>query len=123
VIDRWVGGGNVTGSHTQTLTAGTHTIIMEMYEGSGGAKAFLTTIAGDFDNPSYGGTYMPNNGDWRLKTHDLSAYAGFPSVGLRFRLDRQNVSENCCGYRNASTQSPYNWYESWWVVDITIVDP
>lgn len=44
---------------------------------------------GSFDSPSYSGRHMPgeNDGDWRLRRHDLSNYAGL-EIMLRFRFDR-----------------------------------
>jgi len=120
VIDRWEYGGNVTGSTTEVLPAGTHTIVFEMFEGGGGAKARLDMIAGDFDNPSYNNDWMPDQGPWRLKIHDLSSYAGFPEVGLRFRLDRQN-GNNIDGRNQPSGQ--YEYRVSWWLTDITVTDP
>lgn len=122
VISAWYDSGNATGTYTTTLAAGTHTIIMEMYENGGGAKASLNTVAGSFDNPNISGTWLDDDGAWRLRTHDLSGYAGFPALGLRFRLDRTGVSPSS-NYENQTTQSDYNYFESWWITDITVVDP
>jgi hypothetical protein len=66
---------------------------------------------GAFDDPFYGGSYMPTNGDWRQKQHDLSTFAG-DQIGLRFRLDRTGTD---------STYIPGN--DGWWFVDIRILDP
>lgn len=120
VIDRWVNGGNVVGETTELLPAGTHTIVMEMYEGGGGAKARLDLFAGGFDPPTYNWDWMPHQGDWRFVQHDLSSYAGFPEVGLRFRLDRQN-GNNIDGQNQPGGQ--YEYHVSWWLTDITVVDP
>lgn len=76
------------------------------------------------DDPFYGGTYTPDDGDWRRKTHNLSSFAGptSPPVGLRFRLDRtgtDDIDVSC----NCSNGGSTNWYVSWWIVDIQILEP
>lgn len=108
VINNWRSG-NRDSSGEHFFLPGTYTIQIDHFEGTGRARVELyETRAGGFDQGDYGGTYMPNNGDWRLKSHDLSAYAGLNSVGLRFRLDRTTTNDNRDG---------------WWVVDILVTDP
>lgn len=128
LISDWEDGGSNFKQGTRIIPAGTHEVVMDFYENTGGQRLQLDVLVGDYDNPNYGGTYMPNNGDWREKVHSLEYYAGYeadgdpkPPIGLRFRLDRLGESETG-NYQQRTNQSPTNWMESWWVTDITIVD-
>jgi hypothetical protein len=127
IINDWRSGNRTTTTRSRTLGPGTYTIQVDQYEGSGGARIELETWVDGFDGPSYNGTYMPNNGDWRERIHDLTDYAGaaqFNNVALRFRLDR--VNERIASEGNdfqRTNQSPVNWMEGWWIVDILITDP
>lgn len=130
LISDWENGGNNYKEVTRTIPPGNHEIVMDYYEQTGGSKLELRVLAGDFDNPSFGGTYMPDNGDWREKVHTLDLYAGYeldgdpkPPIGLRFRLDRLGESETG-NYQQARNQSSpnVNWMESWWITDISVVD-
>lgn len=121
LMDDWENQGVDTNSVTRTLPPGTHTIQMDYFENTGNAFANLEITTGDFgifNDPNYNGTHMPTNGDWQLKSHDLKNYAGQTAVGMRFRLD--NLSRNDTDRTN---QGNPNWLVSWWIVDITVVDP
>jgi len=128
---RWSNGGGNYSEVTRTIPAGTHELIVDFYENTGGNYVKLELLAGSYDQPIYSGTYMPDDGpDWREKTHWLGEFAGYeisgnpkPPIGLRFRLDRLGESE-FNNYEQASNQSsPYpNWMESWWITDISVID-
>ena len=128
LIDNWTNQGPTTRTVTRTLMPGTHELQMDYYENGGGAYATLDIAIGGFDTADFGGTYMPSDPtvittNWRRYAHDLSLYRGQPAVGLRFRLDRQNqagLEEG--GNFQSSNQNPVNWFESWWIVDISVVD-
>lgn len=93
-------------------------------------------------------TNMPSspstiNQEWQLRQHDLRDYAGFSNVALRFELDRegqngpseggygcpagiggganQYASQSLCDYQHTK-QTPSDWLESWWLVDIQLYD-
>lgn len=117
MIADWENGNNWK-EVSRTLPPGTYTLQFDMYENTGTAFAYLETRAGDADSPTYNGTYMPTNGDWLSRQHDLTAYAGLPAVGLRFRLDRLGNTDT-----DRTNQGDPNWLISWWIVDILVVDP
>ena len=129
---RWSDSGSNYSEVTRTIPAGTHELIVDFYEGGGGNSLKLELIAGSYDQPSYSGTYMPNNGsgDWLEKNHWLGDYAGYesngdpkPPISLRFRLDRLGESETGNYQQQTNQPNPYpNWMESWWLTDITVVD-
>jgi len=91
---------------------------------------------GSFDDPSFNGAYMPANGLWRRRQHDLTRYVD-QQIMVRFRFDRQgrggggNGSYNT-GDRDMSTDGPNGWWQNgfnanslfvgWWVVDIRITE-
>jgi len=129
LISDWENNGNNVKEVTRTIPAGNHEIILDYYEQTSGSKLQYQMWVGDFDTPSYGGVYMPDDGDWRQKVHSLASFAGTesdgspkPPIGLRFRLDR--LGENYTNdWRQAdNSQSPTNWEESWWVTDISLID-
>lgn len=118
IIDNWRNQGATTRTVTRTLPAGSHTLQLDYYEATGGASVRLEMFTSGFDEPVYGGTWMPNNGDWRLKQHDFAGVAGLPAVGLRFRLDRLGTDQT-----NVVNQGDPDWLVSWWIVDVQVVDP
>jgi len=138
VIDDYVDQGSGSNLNVvRTLPAGRHTIQVDWYENGGNASLefeMYRALPGDtpsdtFDDPSYSGNNnMPDDpedipDDWDRKRHDLSAYVG-QVVGLRFRLDRLNSTGPDEGNDfNSRNQNPFNWLESWWITDISVVDP
>lgn len=130
MIDNWRDQGSGDMTVERAFLPGTYTFQLDYYEATGGAFVNLDVSYGGFDNPNYNGTWMPFNNagttaqDWREKVHDLRDYAGRPAVGLRFRLDRLSRSDIWEGGSfQTSNQTPVNWPESWWIVDINVIDP
>lgn len=112
-------------SVTRTIPAGAHTIRIDYFEATGGARISTDLTTGDFGiftDPSYSGNFMPDDGDWRIKQHDLKAYAGQSAVGLRFRLDRLGSSNTDVVDQVADLSSFVNWLISWWITDILVVN-
>ena len=123
LIDDWENSGNNVSAVTRTIPAGNHTLQLDFYEASGGARIELDILAGAFDTPVYNGVELDT---WELRQHDLTAYAGAgqPFVALRFRLDR--LGNSTAGEGNdyqVTNQSPVNWFESVWITDISVIDP
>ena len=120
VLDNWRNNAGNSRTATRTFLPGTYTIQVDYLLYGGNARLNFVMQPTTFDDPTFGGTYMPPN-TWQFRTYDLSDYAGAPqfnNVAIRFRLDRLNETG-----QNSSTQNPYNWLNSWWISDITIVDP
>jgi hypothetical protein len=71
-----------------------------------------------FDSPTLGGnnwvSYMPHQGEWRRRQHNLTQYADGPPLILRFRLDRLGISDEW------RTYSGHTYPAGWWVVDIRV---
>ncbi|GEM_PF-682923 len=132
LISDWEINRNNSKEITRRIPAGTHTLYLDYFENTEDAKLRFQQWVGDFDLPSYGGTYMPDDGSWRLKQHSLGSFAGVesdgspkPLIGLRFRLDRKNISETSNWQQNDSNNTlgnPTNWMESWWITDMIIQD-
>lgn len=72
-------------------------------------------VVENFNSATYGNTdWMPNDGDWALRRHNLTSYVG-EKIMIRFRLDntgRDGINEN--------RDSNNNYYTSWWVTDIRV---
>jgi hypothetical protein len=129
---RWSNSSNNYSQVVRTIPAGDHELIVDYYEATGSNTLALELVAGVFDEPTYYGTYMPDDGagEWREKNHSLNLYAGYessgrakPPIGLRFRLDRLGVSEGENWYQASNQSDPHtNWMESWWVTDILVQD-
>ena len=124
LIDDWENNGNNLKEVTRTIPAGTHTLQLDYYDDGGSAKVKLEIfLSGQFDNPIIDfRTWTPDDGDWQLRQHDLTDYAGFSAVGLRFRLDRRFTSQtnaNC----NCTASYPINHLVSWWLAELTVIDP
>jgi hypothetical protein len=92
-----------------------------------GESAYRNALGvGAFDDPKIDWQiWMPNNGDWQRRQHDLSLYAG-ETVGLRFRLDRTGTdclsADNTCN-EGGSGYNANGRYASWWVTDIRVIQP
>jgi hypothetical protein len=123
LIDDWEdqGGGQVTA--VRSVPPGAW-IMVDYYEAGGGASFRLDIVQGNFDSPNYGGTYMPDNGGWRQKTHDLTSYAGAgaPFLSLRFRLDRRTESSTNVSSNN-SGGATFDYLVAWWLTEFEIADP
>lgn len=78
----------------------------------------------NFQTPNYSGQWMPANGDWELRRHNLTRYAG-RQIMIRFRLDRQGDTclnnDNGCTPGSATFNANGRWV-SWWVVDIRVAE-
>jgi len=127
ILDNWRTGSRNTGGETRTLAPGTYTFQVDHFDATGNARLQFTMRRTGFNSTWISGDWMPDQGTWRRRIYDLTNYANAPqynSVGLRFRLDYQNqrpFSEgNDFQRRN---QSPVNWFEGWWIVDILVTDP
>lgn len=123
LIDGWRNGSNQL-IVTRTLPAGTHWLQLDYYEDTGSASVRLEIFPAGFSPTTWGGTYMPSNGAWQQRIYDLTAYQGQPSVGLRFRLDRLSVQMAAEGRnpQNTTVQSPTDWYDGLWIVDVTVAN-
>jgi hypothetical protein len=81
-------------------------------------------VTDSMDNPSLGGgRYLPENGLWRERKHNLTFYKNGPPIMIRFRLSRLNnwclSNDNTCTPGN-SGYNANGWFVSWWIVDITV---
>ncbi len=123
LIDNWVDQGGGVRTAVRTVPPGAW-IMADYYEASGGASFKLDVVQGDFDSPTHTGTYTPDDGDWRMRIHDLTSYAGAgnPPIGLRFRLDRRNES-NTDVDNNQSNSNTFNYLVAWWLTEFEIADP
>lgn len=129
IAENWRNGGWNTSEWTGFLAPGDYEIVVAHYDQGGGAHLATYIRGGGFDSPSYTSYSTNYSGTvtipppWTERIHDLSMYAGFPAVGLRFRLDRLNAksADEGSDYQQR-TQNPINWYESWWITDITVAD-
>ncbi len=144
--------GSKTAEVRRDLPAGETWLVMDFYEQTGGDDVSLEISGArsiGFDDPEFGGASGPDvrmpsnvsdiNEDWRFRRHDLRRYAGQSNIGLRFEYNsvgERGPSEpgyNCpdnsynpnpfpaCNYQR-NDQSPVDWKESWWIVDLAILD-
>lgn len=124
LIDDWEAQGVNTHSVVRTLPPGHHVIQLD-YFGAGGNNSITFSMSqGNFSSTRVIGTYTPDDGNWQLRTHDLSAYAGPGSVPLllRFRIDRL-VDESVSVDPNNTAGATFDYLVSWWLTDIQVVDP
>jgi len=124
LIDDWEDQGTDTESVTRTLPPGHHVIQLDYYGGGQPNNISFSMSQGSFSSTRVTGIYTPDDGDWQLRTHDLSAYAGAGSVPLllRFRLDRLSEESSSVDPNNTSGAT-FDYRVSWWLTDIQIVDP
>jgi hypothetical protein len=122
IIDDWENQQD-TRTATRSVLPGA-VIMLEYYERTGGAAIRLEVSQGNFNDPTFSGVYMPDDGNWRDFVHDLTYYAGpgKPPISIRFRLDRRN--ETATDYDpNTSNSGTFNYQTAWWLADIVVKDP
>lgn len=125
LIDDWEGQGPGANTVVRTLPAGNHILMLEVYDGGGGASVSFSMTQGSFSSPTVtDSTIMPDTANWQQRIHDLTAYAGPSSVPimLRFRLNRLNKTDVNTSSNNANGAT-FNYPISWWITDILVNDP